>query len=632
MIAFCMVLASEVPAAAGLLSAGGIFILDSAGAPRAVFSSNERISFQQKVYNGAASPNNTVFFFQVLNPSSAEVFSHQGNAVPGSVGNAAASISGVPISGFFTGPGVYTMRGQASLDGQVISQQATFTVSSPNILLIYPPNGSRDLADKPLTLRWSSSGAVRYRVRVGDNPSFFNSVFVQETTGGEFFMVYPENPADDRARLASGTVYYWKVEGLDAAGNVVAQSAVPFNFSVQSASLTRDLSVDSLTITGQVDSDTLNFQVVVKNQGGTAEGNQQLKFSIGGIPTPGSPVLLPLMQPGAEKTYNFTGDLPADQGQSLAIACVDFFDDNVTNNCQTLQISRAAADDAAATGGFTDRVLGADEIWEAIKQLLKDKGLDLSDFDLIGIDVDSMSQAELQELLDQLQSGQALFSISGPPADSGPVQLVAGGLTPGEVWERIKEALKGKGLDFSGFSLIGTERDLESEELDELTSQISNGQALVEISGPADENGPIAVADAGEEEEADSDEWTGKAPPMSEGVKTFEITRERDWKKAWKRLDRQQSRPKIDFSKYMVVGMMAGSRDKAAQVEITDIRRIPDGLRVRFRFLGRGLGRVEGVEKTRARAPYHLRMIPKTKLEIVFKRIKKDSGKGRTSP
>ncbi len=625
MIAFCMVLASEVPAAAGLLSAGGLFILDSAASPRTVFSSNERISFQQKVYNAAASPNNTVFFFKVLNPSSSEVFSHQGNAVPGSVGNAAASISGVPISGFFTGPGVYTVIGQASLDGQVISQQDTFTISSPNILLIYPPNGSRDLVDKPLTLRWSSSGAARYRVTVGDSPSFFNAPFSQETAGGEFFMIYPENPDDDRARLASGTVYYWKVEGLDASGNAVAQSAVPFSFSVESATLTRDLSVESLTITGQVDSDTVSFQVVVKNQGGTAEGNQQLKFSIGGIPTPGSPVSLPLMQPGEEKTYNFTGDLPADQGQSLSIACVDFFDDNVANNCKTLQISRQTVDDAAATGGFIDRVLGADEIWEAIKQLLKDKGLDLSDFDLIGIDVDSMSQAELQELLDQLQSGQALFSITGPPADSGPVALVAGGLTPGEVWEKIKEALKSKGLDFSGFGLVGTERDLESEELDELTKQITNGQALIKISGPADEHGPIAVADV---EETDSDEWTGKAPPMSEDVKTFEITRNRDWKKAWKRLDRQQSRPKIDFNKYMVVGVMAGSRDKAAQVEIADIRKFPDGLRVRFRFLGRDLGRVEGGEKTRARAPYHLRMIPKTKLDIVFKRIKK----GRTSP
>ena len=71
----------------------------------------------------------------------------------------------------------------------------------------------------------------------------------------------------------------------------------------------------------------------------------------------------------------------------------------------------------------------------------------------------------------------------------------------------------------------------------------------------------------------------------------------------------------------MVVGVQAGSRDKAEQLEIVEVRKMQEGVHVKFRFLGRMRGRIEGDEKVRAMTPYHLRLIPKTGLEIIFERV-----------
>ena len=172
-------------AAAGLLSAGGSAVLDASSVPRASFTNSERITFQQRVHNGVVSGGRITFTFTVLDPGGAQVFQIAGNSVPGSVGNAATQLAGFPIGKFYSGPGVYTLKAFASLDGQVIEQQNTFVVSSPNVLLLYPPNGAQNVADIPLTFSWSSSGGSSYRVTVGDNPSFYNAVFSQTTQGSE---------------------------------------------------------------------------------------------------------------------------------------------------------------------------------------------------------------------------------------------------------------------------------------------------------------------------------------------------------------------------------------------------------------------------------------------------------------
>ncbi|MDE2292601.1 MAG: hypothetical protein KGL53_11010, partial [Elusimicrobia bacterium] len=392
-------LLAAAPARAGLLSAGGIFLKDLSGNTRSQFSDNERVNLSARVSNATASTGRIVFTFRIIGPSGAQVFLHTGNSVPGSVGNSASSVSGVPVSQFYTGPGVYTFQADAVLDAQTVSQSATFLVSSPNLILVYPPNGARDVADKPLTFRWVSSGASRYRVTVGDNIGFQNSVFSQTTTGGENFLAYPENPTDDRQRLAADQVYYWKVEGLNDAGNVISQSDLPFNFTAQTASLTRDLAVTDLQATGS-DGATLSFTVRVANQGGTSESNVPLAFSLGGLPAAGSPVTLPLMAPGDSRTYPFSAPLPTDQGQSLAVACIQFFDDNVPNNCRSIQVQRPP-DTTSGGSGFAAGPVSEEALWQELVQKLNAQGTDLSGYDITTIS-QQLSPDDLKALLDQL--------------------------------------------------------------------------------------------------------------------------------------------------------------------------------------------------------------------------------------
>lgn len=538
------------PASAGLLSAVSVSVKDTNGAARTTFSSNEKMLLEQIVSNAAASGNRIQFNFFILNPSGSRVFSHTGNQVPGAVGNSASRLSGVPIAQFYTGPGNYRLRAEAHLDAQVLTQEAVFTISSPNILLIYPPNGAQNLSDKPLTFRWSSSGADRYRLTVGANPSFFNSVFGESTGGTESFFAYPENPSDERQRLASGTVYYWKIEGLDASGNRVAQSEVPFSFTVQSASLTRDLAVTALDILGKSGTN-INFRVRVANQGGTSESNLTLKVSLGGIPAAGSPMTLPMLGPGDQKEYSFSASQPADQGKSLAIACVDFFDDNVPNNCKTVQIEAAAVGDTSSS----NRELSPDEMWQAISLLLQDQGYDLAEYDLAGAD-GTLTEGELKSLLDDLRSGQATVELSGPPAEAAeegqaffpedgapgaaPAAEEGGTLDKEEVWKGLSEALARVGLDLKDYELAGMDRELTAEELEFVLSELARGRAQVELSGPPEE---APAAAAGGEEAAGG---PLEAPAAVETVSP---------EAAWEKLSGALAKLGIDLGDYEISAM-----------------------------------------------------------------------------
>lgn len=565
-------LSPAAASAAGLLTAQGVEVLDSVGAQRTTFSSNERITMSQRVSNAVASSQHIRFTFLILNPSGSQAFRHTGNAVPGSVGSSASRVSGVPISGFYSGPGTYTLKARAVLDGQTIEQEKTFAISSPNILLIYPPNGARGLTDRPLTLRWSSSGAARYRVTVGESPSFYNSVFSQTTAGGESFLTYPDNPSDQRQRLSSGQVYYWKVEGLDASGNVVAQSPVPFNFSVESAALTRDLAVTLLEVSGRPSKDSLSFRMKVENQGGTSETGVSFKFSLGGLPAPGTPVALPLLKPGDAREYSFTAVLPPDQGQSLAIACVEFFDDNVPNNCKTVQISRSALEDQDGEIPGGSPPLTKEQIWEAIKELLRARGIDLDEYRIIGISED-LSREELEALLAALRAGQVQISLTGPPTEAAPPPDAP----------------------------------------------------------PPDASGSPAASARAEEEDVLGKEWSGYCPPAAEELRTLKIEGAREFRRLWRRLGREEERPEIDFKQFMVVGIMAGSADRADRAEIADIVTDLSGVRVVYRLVVRdrlvtplGSRRAE----LRSSVPYHLRVIQKTGKNVEFVRERRKRGVG----
>lgn len=610
---------------AGLLSAQGAAVLDSTNQPRQTFSNNEKIGFSVTVYNGAMSPNRIAFSFQVFAPNGNKVFTQSGNAVPGSVGNAAAAISGMAISSFYQGPGTYTLKTFANLDGVTLEQDQSFTVSSPNLLLIYPPNGANGLTDNPLTFQWFSSGATSYRVTVADNIAMYNPVYQATTANGANSLTYPNspNPPDPRQRLAAGQLYYWKVEGLDLNGNVVASSPVPFSFTVASVALTRDVAVTDLAASGAPDAGgNIPFRIAVKNQGSTTEANLPLKLTVGGLPAPSSPVTIAILMPGDAKTFDLSATIPTDQNSSLAIACVTIFDDNANNNCKTLNVSRPTAlSTGTAFAAPGAGLQSADQVWQAIQNLLLSQGLDLSSYQLTGME-GSLTRDELMALLDQLRQGVAQASVSGPPlpavpapapsGDSGsvpaapaapaapagpPAEAVGAAETPDEVWTSLELQLRNLGVDLTGYRMTGMEGSLTRDELMDLLDQLRRGQATAVLSGPplgaaagapllpaappvAEEERPVAPPPAAPGEEVL--EWSGYTRPTQARTATLAVRDAAHWKRLWRNLS-DAPVPEIDFARWQVVAIIGGRGLKADRVEIADLRSDGSELRVRYR-------------------------------------------------
>lgn len=570
-----------LPASAGLLTGQGAMVLDQTGAPRATFSTNEKIGFNQVVNNGVASPNRIFFQFAVTAPNGNIVFRHSGNSVGGTVGNAASQVAGLAVSGFAQGPGLYTLTGTASLDGVALVQTQTFTISSPNLLLIYPPHGSQNLSDNPLTFQWYSSGAVTYRVTVGDSPSLYNALFVQSSAPGANSLTYPQNPSDPRLRLSTGQTYWWKVEGLDTNGNVVATSQTPFSFSVAATALARDLAVTSLDVSGPMDSaGSIPFRIVVANQGSTTESNTPLRVTLGGLTAPGTPITVPQMSPSDTLTFDVSAPIPTDMNEGLAIACLNIFDDTVNNNCKTIQVTRPAAISTAAFGGDCGSV-GGEQIWQAIRQVLKDQGIDLDAYTFTGMD-GSLSCAELAALLDQLRQGQAQANLSGPP--------VTGSVSATPAPEPVEAETEAEAA--------GPPSDLEAEDAAEQPRTVVKERT-----------------------------WSGASAPLSKAAAAVLIKDDSYWKRIWQRLS-DEPVPLIDFAEHMVVAVLAGSEDGASRVEIEDMSSLDAKLTVRYRIVGyaRPFGpRVPKAAAPAKTAPFLLIAIPRTTMKVSFERLKENS-------
>ena len=583
-----ILLLAALPAAAGLLTGQGVAVLDQTNAQRASFSTNEGIGFQQIVNNGVDSPNRIQFEFNVIAPNGNIVFRHRGNSVRGTVGNAASQIAGLPISGFFQGPGIYTLKAMAVLDGITLEQDMTFTISSPNILLIYPPNGSQNLSDSPLAFQWYSSGAVTYRVTVGDNASLYNALFIQTTSAGASSLTYPQNPSDARQRLSTGQTYWWKVEGLDVNGNVVAQSQAPFSFSVANTALTRDLAVTGLDITGPPDSGgAIPFLVTIKNQGNTVETNTPLRVTLGGLSAPGGPISVPQMSPSDVQTFNVSATIPTDQTQSLTIACLTIFDDNVANNCKTLSVTRAATLSSGTFAGDAGALSG-EQIWQAIQQLLRDQGTDLSGYTYTDME-GSLSQADLTALLDQLRQGQAQASLSGPPLEGA----LASTPTPATLNATYDQAAP---------------PPLPEEEA---TATASTAERTPEQ--------PKTVV----QEKA----WTGTASAMTAKPLFFAINKEDVWKRLWQKTS-DEPVPQVNFVEHTVVGIVAGSQNNVDRIAIEELTSMGSVMTVRYRLIA--YARPFDLDKARAagpkkNVPYLFVAIPRTSLKVKFEKIKENS-------
>ena len=508
--------------ASAALSDMSVSVRDNAGSVRATFSNTESITLHQQVRNDTdASPSQVAFVFKVLNPAGAIAFKHTGNAAPGTPGLAQTQLSGLQIARFYSTPGQYIFRGEATLDGVTLTADISFTVASPNITLIYPPSGSRDLSDTPLTFRWTSSGAARYRVTVADNPSL-NIPVHTGTNNGESSYSYPIAPSEPREQLVGGQVYYWKVEGIDAAGNKISES-LTYSFSMrsESSSQSRNVMVKNVSVTTAVLDweQPITFKAAVYNGGGTSESNISLRFSLGGIQAQDSPKAIEMLASGQTVEYSFTAFAPADQDQSLAVACVDIFDDNIPDNCKTLLVSRSQA---PAGGTSSSRQLTYEEMWQAILQRLgPEAAAELQGYTFSAISCPSCTGDELQDIFLQLLSGEA--------------ELISASIT---------------GADGSGAAATTAEASAD------------------------DSAGPQGVLGL---DAADFTEWSGYSDAFANDKPLMFAARSRkEWRKAWETVASGDA-PEINFSRKMVLVMVAGPRDNAEAVRILGSRKTDKG-------------------------------------------------------
>ncbi|MEW6039899.1 MAG: carboxypeptidase-like regulatory domain-containing protein [Elusimicrobiota bacterium] len=355
-----------------------VAVLDSGGYERSSFFNTETITLKIDCYNETNLPETDRIWFKffIHSPTGDRVFSQEGNSATGSAGIVGSELHNIPIS-FYSTPGEYTFTGEVvtGADGSgtaVATGSKKFTLTSANISLTYPPNGSQNLPATPLIFRWVASGATKYKVYVADNAAFYRTLWSGETYISE--ITYPENPTDPLAKLSSGRVYWWKVEGLDAQDRVVATTPIPFSFTIKDITRTsRDLSVENIKViigkhagaeeddvdaddddTGApTDRDTLKVKVYIRNQGNEAMTNINLDVAVAGgpaIPT----ITIKHINPGRVKVKKIDcGYLP--EGETVTVsATINVMDDNPNNNSLT-KVYRIPEQRGKVLGGVTSK-------------------------------------------------------------------------------------------------------------------------------------------------------------------------------------------------------------------------------------------------------------------------------------
>ncbi|MDP2865818.1 MAG: hypothetical protein Q8O90_06220, partial [Elusimicrobiota bacterium] len=387
-------------------------------------------------------------------------------------------------------------KGKATLDGLPEEHQVSFLISSPNITLIYPPYGARGLADKPLTFRWSASGASRYRVTVSDNAGLYNALHTA-LNAGESSYSYPDSPSQPREQLVPEQVYYWKVEGLDAANNKISESNA-YNFSLkgQASAQTRNVAITSLDLSSPaLDFDKpINFKAVLYNSGSATESNISVKLSLGGIAGQDSPRQVLTIGPGEKVSLPFTAFMPPGQEEGLAVACADLFDDNMPDNCKTRLIARDAG--AAGPAG-PGRKLSFEEMFQAIlKRLGPEAAKAMEGYTFESLSCSNCSQDELSFVIQALISGEAQL-VGASVTDEG------GTAAPSPAALAAEEAAYGS--------------DTEA---------------------PAPEETSLEVTPMREETPG---EWTGYTEARGKEASVFVLRDAKEWKKTWKTLSSEEA-------------------------------------------------------------------------------------------
>ncbi len=515
--------------ARGALTAGGIAALDGSGNSRDTFTNVETIALRQIVNNSVASDNMIAFIFTIYNPSGGAVFRHTGNSARGALGNSNSQLSGLAIARFYSVPGVYKFRGEATLDGQTVIQDKSFQISSPNINLIYPPYGASGLTDKPLTFRWVASGASSYRITVAKNAGLYPAVHSGSAASGMYS--YPDNLSASDENLVADTNYYWKVEGVDATGNKIAESTVySFSLKSQSSSQSRNVAVTLLEMTDAEDDFTLplHFRAVVQNTGGTPESGISVRMTLGGLSAQDSPKNIGMLGAGETQQILFTAFMPSGQSEGLGVACVDLFDDNIPDNCKTRMIAKATGAGAGTEGTKEKRNLSYQEMWdEMVRRLGGDVAKDLEGYTFDSIECANCSAGELNDLMLALMNGDA--SLSGAA---------------------VAESFQPAGS--AALLAAATPVTAQPEPEDETEFDLD-----------------LAPADKEKDQE-----WSGYTNSVKSKTPFFYTIKSRKvWEKVWEMVSSEQA-PTINFGDKIIIGVIAGTDNKAETVRVIARRQV----------------------------------------------------------
>lgn len=116
-----------------------------------------------------------------------------------------------------------------------------------------------------------------------------------------------------------------------------------------------------------------------------------------------------------------------------------------------------------------------------------------------------------------------------------------------------------------------------------------------------------------------STEWKGDSSAIT-NFKTVIITNDTDWKTLWAQHTQNQVPPppvpNVDFSRFTVVGVFAGTEHSNDEIKITNIQNGPDSLTISYGWQAPGIAM--GNELSLNRQPYDIRLTPKTSLPITF--------------
>jgi len=319
---------------AGNITVTGVNIYDAMGNARTSFSSNERITLSISIYNSVAVPNINYKFY-ILDSSGRQLMLHDGNSSIGKVGEGASQLKNITLGTFYQTPGNYTFKGEAIAGVDSDYKTISFYVYSPYITLLYPMNGVRDLTDKPLQFKWNSSGASRYRITLADNAGFFNPIWTTETTGTE--ISYLLSPTGRQILISGTTVYYWKMEGLDASGNVISTCPTPYNFTIKKEMRDVGIKDENYWQISYIENaeGMMNLIVPIQNNGTQAEANVLVRCKVNLDEVPTSPKTISYLSPGQIEKVEF--NFSANPGQNLIVVDLLNWNDDDPNNNQKLK-------------------------------------------------------------------------------------------------------------------------------------------------------------------------------------------------------------------------------------------------------------------------------------------------------